>query len=213
MSLTPRFRSYWANYGGTKAVFSSPYFWAACSLTLITYRWWSSHNWWERVLAIEPSLLGFSLGGYVLLLAVGSERFMELLARAGPEDDSALIGVSAAFVHFIAVQFSALLLAIVFVATEEAFWSSVNFSSMPCMRTLRTSQAGLSILAFFYSFTTGIAATLRIFSLTNLYAAMARHAQSTMERGASKDNPLYVTIVPKRDKPTAPQADVSRPSS
>ena len=49
------------------------------------------------------------------------------------------------------------------------------------------------MLVFFYTLTTGMAATLRIFSLTNLYVAMARQPHELP--GESAANPLFVTLV------------------
>lgn len=189
------FRSYWSIYGGTAAVLSSGYFWTAVGLTCATYQWWLNSNWWERVLAIEPSMLGFSLGGYVMLLAVGSERFMELLAKAGEVTSSALVGVSAAFVHFIMVQFASLVLALIFIASEETFWTTHKWQASPCLHMARAAQEGVTMLIFFYTLTTGIAATLRIFSLTHLYVTMVR--ASCEELGESVEHPLFVKIVPE----------------
>lgn len=193
MGASTQFRSYWDAYGGFSAVMRSRYFWLAVVLTAATYPWWVNKPWWERVLAIEPTMLGFSLGGYVVLLGVGSEKFMELLARAGRENGSAFVGVSSAFVHFIIVQFVSLISALLFVATEETFWSTPGWKNCGCLYTVRIAQQSVTLLLFYYSLTTGIAATLRIFSLSNLYVAMVR--TSPPDRGEEKSSPLYVTVV------------------
>lgn len=198
-STKPHFRNYWDVYGGFSAVFKSRYFWGAFGLTVLTGPWWFGGSWWERVLAIEPTMLGFSLGGYVMLLAVGSERFMELLAKAGQESGSALVGVSAAFVHFIMVQFMSLVLALLFVASQERFWAAHNLQTSLWLKGARAVQEGVTMLVFFYTLTTGMAATLRIFSLTNLYVAMARQPHELP--GESAANPLFVTLV--EPQPTA----------
>jgi len=51
-----------------------------------------------------PDLLGFTLGGYAMLLAFGSERFLMVLSAAKNGDVSSFMKVNAAFVHFIVVQ-------------------------------------------------------------------------------------------------------------
>jgi hypothetical protein len=173
MSGVTAFRSYWSVYGGFGAVFASAYFWAAVSLTAVTSFWWLHGIWWDRVMAITPNILGFSFSGYLLLLAVGSEDFMKLLARAGGRE-SALMDVSATFVHFIVVQFTALILTLLFIAVDEGYWSKSGSSHSPCdcIYYFRSAHEGLAVLAFWYSITTGFAATMRIFGLTNLYTAM-----------------------------------------
>jgi hypothetical protein len=57
--------------------------------------------------------LGFSLGGYALLVAVGDENFRALIS--GEDEDgepSPYMEVNAAFVHFILMQLLSLIFAL-----------------------------------------------------------------------------------------------------
>src|SRR5699024_306750 len=105
----------WSAYGGIKALLLSPYFHAAVILTAVTAPTWMHPSWWELPIRVMPSVLGFSLGGYAIWLAIGDRRFRELIAGEGRgEKTSPFMMVNAAFVHFIILQFLSILYAIVF---------------------------------------------------------------------------------------------------
>ena len=69
------FRKYWSLYGGTKAILTSPYFHVSLLLAVICSPY---PKWQESTLTIVPSILGFSLGGYAILLAFSNEKFLSL---------------------------------------------------------------------------------------------------------------------------------------
>ena len=105
---------YMRAYGGFLEIFKSPFLYLSFFLSLGLYPHWSSQEWWDDVLSIMPNLLGFSLGGYAMFLAVGGDKFQAILA--GKEEDeceeSPFLELNGAFVHFIVFQLIALLVAL-----------------------------------------------------------------------------------------------------
>jgi hypothetical protein len=107
-------RDYWSAYHGWPALLSSPYLHAAAVLTILLWSRWTSPEWPDDVIAIVPSVLGFSLGGYAMLLAFGDVKFLQLLAE--PEEEGAVsyyVALNASFVHFIVVQMLAIVMALI----------------------------------------------------------------------------------------------------
>lgn len=114
---------YWLSYGGWPAFWRSPFFWLSVGLLLLTSHFWVSEKWWEQVISVMPSMLGFTLGGFAVFLGFGDEKFKAIISGQEPEDGgkpSPYMEVSATFFHFVIVQLAALLLAIVA--------SSLNFT-------------------------------------------------------------------------------------
>jgi hypothetical protein len=179
------FRIYWDNYGRWKALFASGYFWTSLVLTVVCYRLWSKDGWWDDIIAIVPSLVGFSLAAFAMLLAFTNEKFLKIVTFPIPGNDPAKPGASVyastgtAFVHFILIQFIALLSALVC----KAF-----FTEVPPWLAEVTKQFGLSIKAFvcfthvfwflaywcfLYSILSGVAATMRVFMLAYWFNKVA----------------------------------------
>lgn len=95
---------------------SSPYAQAALVLTPLCWGWWSNEGWWDLVIAVSPSLLGFTLGAFGLIMATASDRFGQILSKAreygGSPLDAPLAKLGGAFVVFFVLQFLSILLAI-----------------------------------------------------------------------------------------------------
>src|SRR4051812_44736417 len=100
------FQKYWRDFGGVRALLNSPYVWSSFGITVMLSPFWAKDGWWETVYSIVPSLLGFTLGAYAILVAFGNERFLKLITTklAGGAELSAYESTSAAFVHFVVVQ-------------------------------------------------------------------------------------------------------------
>jgi len=109
-------RRYWTAYGGFKNLRRSPYFHISIVLTGLSYGLWSKPDWWDTFLQINPAILGFTIGGFALLLATGADKFGAILAEARlyekSELDSPLAKLGAAFVHFIIIQFISIIYAV-----------------------------------------------------------------------------------------------------
>src|SRR6185295_12041303 len=63
------FARYWQAYGGWRALFRSLYLHVAIIITCLLWGRWTMAGWWEMPLAVLPNIIGFSVGGYALLLS------------------------------------------------------------------------------------------------------------------------------------------------
>ncbi len=99
------FGSYWKNYGGWGALLGSPFLWlATVAGILVTYRFLDG-SWAELALQTVPAVLGFTLGGYAILVSFAASDFRHAIAgKEADEETSPLMDISAAFYHFFAVQ-------------------------------------------------------------------------------------------------------------
>jgi hypothetical protein len=133
-------------------------------------------DWGSKTLSVVPNLLGFSLSGFAILLAIGSEKFQRVLARAGGAERPVLVNISTSFVHFILVQAAALLFAI----TCDGLWpalkpifKAVSFDHWPTVSAIICGAAGVvgcTLLA--YSITSLLAATFRVYRLVGEFVRM-----------------------------------------
>lgn len=171
--------TYWRAYGGLRALIGSPYLHLSLLLAGASYGEWSKPGWWNTVISVEPSLLGFSLGGYAIWLAVGDERFREVLARAQSKgSESAYLRISATFAHFILFQFLALMAALMaraMYAFELDFRLTVSVidAGEPFELIARYVKLVLSFTAywlFVYSLCVALAATMAIFRVSTWYS-------------------------------------------
>jgi hypothetical protein len=153
---------YWRTYGGPRAILTSPYAHAAVLGTALAFpRWWGS-QWPGDVLTVLPSVLGFSLGGYAMLLAFGDAAYLKFLAGPGQRTVSFFERVSAAFVHFIVVQVAA----IFFALAAQGYLDADDTLAAKAV-------SALGYLLFLYALATAVAATFAIFRLTSLYRVFA----------------------------------------
>lgn len=160
------FRRYWKAYGGCRSLVMSPYLHLALLLLFITFHFWFYDKWWEQSISVLPNLLGFSLGGFAMFLGFGDEKFRAVLAEPDDEDSDGVtpyISLCASFVHFIIVQFLALLSAIVA--------RSLDFHLDLPIYLFAVVKAGdcIGYLFFLYSITSMIAATMAVFRTCSWY--------------------------------------------
>lgn len=118
------FSEYFFTYGGFRSFFSSPYLHAAFVVTFLSCPAWNGKGetvWHELTLSILPDVLGFTLGGYAILLAFGDNKFLKLIAgrsekekvKTGRSIPSPYMKLNATFVHFVLVQIVAILFAVI----------------------------------------------------------------------------------------------------
>ena len=70
-------------------------------------------DWQGTVIATLPSILGFSLGGYAILVGFGDAAFFSIICKKMAEEKYSLyMRVNASFLHFILVQCVALIYAV-----------------------------------------------------------------------------------------------------
>lgn len=183
------FKTYWAAYGGLKALLCSFYLLCAMVLLGLTHNvWWAPVTtgqgqwsaWWDQSLSVLPNLLGFTLGGFAIFIGFGDEKFRKLLAEPVPEATLAsndYVQLCATFVHFIVVQVLALLTAVL----GKAWWYYAEW-----MEPLRESLPWLNAIGgavgyglFLYALTSVMAATMHVFRIATMYAGFQGSSNSS----------------------------------
>lgn len=120
---------YWSAYGGWKALVQSPYFHVACLLGVLSVFFADNQSpifFYDLALSILPNLLGFTLGGFAILMAFGDSDFLSLLCgrRQGEvQEFSPLVNHAANYMHFLVVQSVVLLFAVLTRATGVRTWA------------------------------------------------------------------------------------------
>jgi hypothetical protein len=184
-------RRAWQLYGGFKAVIRSRYFRLAILALLPTAHLWVSEDWWDVPIQILPNLLGFSLGGYAVLLTFGDDRFKELLARRMPVNDaepqpangssdateggSLYMKVSATFLFFIIVQVAAVVTAVLAKSLSfdprtgplERLADTVWFQN--AIAVLRFGGSLIGFFLFTYALFLAAAAAWAVFTLSDWF--------------------------------------------
>lgn len=155
------FLRYWGAYGGTKALIRSLYFWIAFVLAIfvIFFNWVNNTDWdWQqRVFDTIPSVLGFSLGGYAILIGFGDAEFKRRMREKKECGKASLyMRVNASFLHFILVQFLCLLYAIMTESFGITWDFPYNFGGIfiflyAMLTVVATSFAVLRLAAWFDS--------------------------------------------------------------
>lgn len=164
------FGRYWQAYGGFRALFASAYLYLAFAFTLFLWPHWfaAEGQWWQFPLQIMPNMLGFSLGGYAIWLAMGDDNFRSLVSGAS-EDGTAspYMQLSAAFVHFILMQMLSLLSAL-----AASAYSGVSIACLTQLEYYSTISTWLRFLGcwlFIYALATGVAATMQLLRVSSWY--------------------------------------------
>lgn len=132
-------------------------------------------DWWVTPTDILPSLIGFTLGGYAILLAFGDHRFLDLMRQSGSDSEpSAYMDINAVFLHFLLLQFIALILALL--AGESSLGVVISSALLERSSTgqliftfLEDVYGFISYLFFSYSLLAGLAAALAIFEVGSAY--------------------------------------------
>ncbi|USD33957.1 MULTISPECIES: hypothetical protein [unclassified Vibrio] len=169
---TNMFKKYWSSYGGFKAIFTSGYFYASVLLAAVLYPHWSKVGWWDSVLSIMPNLLGFTLGGFAMWVAIGDEHFKATIAGTSEDEDaSPFMEVNATFAHFIFLQIVSILLALINKAYEI---------TLPYDHILVTLWGGnlntatlvfyyFSYFVFIYALVSALASVIALFTVSYWY--------------------------------------------
>jgi hypothetical protein len=165
---------YWELYGGLSAIFTSIYLWGALIFTILCAPLWLKNTplclydtplwiqvgeriaWFNLCNSVLPSILGFTLGGYAILLAFGGNDFMKVIAGQSEKEGgkrSPFMKINATFLHFIIIQVIALIFSIFCLA-----WN------------IRTGiVAFIGFFLFSYAITIALAAAFSILRLTDWY--------------------------------------------
>lgn len=172
------FQTYFRLYGGWSALYRSPYLHLAILLAIVSFPIWNPSEgqvtWYGMAISVLPNLLGFTLGGFAILLAFGNEKFLSRIC--GPDNDgtpSPYLKLCGSFAHFIVVQVVALMLGFLGNAWQTENWF-VNFM-------------GLAI--FYYAISTTLMATLAILNMCkwfDFFAVICREEE--LEKGTKLPN-------------------------
>lgn len=153
-SILDDIKHYWSAYGGSGCFIKSPYLWIAffSSLLVMTCakECWS---WPSLAVSVLPNMLGFTLGGYAVMLGFGDKKFQNCIK--GPEDTgqtSPYLFMSASLLHFILFQILSLLVSIFCQAIDV----NIIVSFLGCW-------------LFLYSIFLAIAASFSIFFFSRMY--------------------------------------------
>jgi hypothetical protein len=164
----------WKNFGGWKEVLSSPYFLCSLLITGLGYNVWLYDTWWDLPLSILPNVLGFSLAGYAILLAVSNQSFQKLLVESKDEESgtAAFHSVHAEFVHFAFIQALALLLGVIARLIDfDPTWL-LNLDSQNCItNSLAIANkvfSGIGFLLFAYSLTLAVSCVISVYVVIDL---------------------------------------------
>jgi len=168
-------------YGGVKALIISPFLHISLLLTFILYPLWIVEKWWDIVIAILPNLIGFSLGGFAILLAIGGSKFLSLISgEENKEKHSPFMGMSSSLFHFIFIQILALIAAILckglYVEVPSFLKYLIGLLNIPLKTYIGLSQNVfwfLGFLLFMYSIISAIAVAFTIFRLTRWFDLFA----------------------------------------
>ena len=166
---------YWKCYGGINALLNSKFLWLSILISIFLYPRWSQPSWWDDVLSIMPNLLGFSLGGFAMWIAIGDDDFRALIAGEDETDDAGSISpymeVNAAFVHFIILQLSS----IIFALFAKTYFFILNPSTpyyemiVKILPYVITPGYFISYTIFIYAIFSGLASTFALLRVSKWY--------------------------------------------
>jgi hypothetical protein len=115
-SIIKAYMLYWRLYGGGRALITSPYLHLSIVVTAICSPVWLVKGdgtiWPDAAINILPNIMGFSVAGMAILLALSNPETMKAITEEG-RADSYFVETIANFFHFIFVQAIALLLAFI----------------------------------------------------------------------------------------------------
>ncbi|MEH6489654.1 hypothetical protein [Hyphomonas oceanitis] len=157
----------YASLGGISAIFSSSYFILSIVLSLMGWRSIFVDNdinsWTTTIIAIFPSLAGFSIAAFALLFALLDQRTKELLGKPSERfgGNSPLMIVVSILTHALIVQVVAILYALSFQMKPFPDFLGISLWA-------NKAFAYLGIWITFYGVLLMIAVVLTIFKMVEL---------------------------------------------
>lgn len=154
--------------GGARFIFGTPYFYLAAALAMLLADPTRKMDWASYAVGMFPSILGFSLATFAIVLAILGESRLAKLSVSGDSEPSSLAQLTALIVHTALVQAAALLIAFS-IKQEGACRVLIGFECFDRIRQL-CENAALSGI-FYYSglFLTVYGLFLLISTLLSVY--------------------------------------------
>lgn len=115
------FSDYIEYFGSLKDIIYTPYFHLAIFFSTVSVFLSENPSEWLRyAIEVVPSLLGFSLGGYAILISFGDQDFRKYLAtkKVNGNNNSIFLILNGTFLHFIIMQVSALTISTLFLVLD-----------------------------------------------------------------------------------------------
>jgi len=161
-SLIKVFKLYWVSYGGYDALVKSPYLHVALVFGLFLFLGADKDDGIaKQALQVFPNLLGFTLGGYALLVGFGDRGFHRMLSETSVgKGVSIMQSVSATFVHFLLLQSAALMIAIF-----QVFIWNPRFIML------------FGSILFIYALISIVALVMAVFRYSNWYSDYLKHIE------------------------------------
>lgn len=151
---------YWNSYGRWESLLTSPYCHLSIVISLLCYPIYlypKEPFWYGYPLSILPNLLGFTLGGYAILLAFGDEKFKSEIARDDFDGKPTYyMSLNGAFIHFIVLQSISIIGALLgnILAINKGFFAWLGF----CV--------------FIYALLSAVAAAFAILNTADLFQSL-----------------------------------------
>lgn len=182
MDFKETLSGYFQEYGGFRAVWCSPFFRASLLIAILLVPLWASGKAPSLAIGIIPGLLGFSIAAFTLSLGVGSDRFRLLLAYDFGSGTSVVKEMANAFFHFVVLQISCLLLAILVGAGHVAFllnlfdfsWDQIPISLRLVIVVVRALAGFFVSILLIYSLISALPAMLHVYKASKSFREFAQ---------------------------------------
>jgi hypothetical protein len=165
-------RRYFADYGGWRGLWLSPFLHFGVLVSALSYPTWMSSKWADVVTGIIPNLLGFSLGTYALLFSLMSNRMKQALKHLKNKAGTPYLDeINATFFHFILIQTISLSWAILMrssVVYDLARYLAAPSCFMHIIEWGNTAAGFIGFTLLCYSLLLVIASSLAVYRLARI---------------------------------------------
>lgn len=154
------------SHGGTAGLFKSSYFWLALWSTVLCWKWVKEFEWTKLAQSALPTLAGFSIASFAILLALFSKEDRKALKAPSEKlgGRSPLLVLVSSIGMAVVVQISSFMLSMILDAQGVPVLPS--FSKAAQLTNLALSFVGC--LFFFYGVLLVVALVLKIFKTVDL---------------------------------------------
>lgn len=160
-------REVWASYGGCSALFGSPFLHLSILFSLLSFGTWRSGDWWDLGLGVVPAILGFAIGTFAIFVALGDEKFREMLAKGGKLRVKSVRDIYVSFVFLITLQAIAVLFCMLAASRPlVSIFDLVRLQEIDIPPMILESGKIISIFCRFLGFTLVVYSVLSVIPMT-----------------------------------------------